>query len=163
MSNAGFAGETLPSSTRSCDNFFMKTDGRKSERHTLPHICLPNISPPTPTPLLQVLSISGQHSSRSFSAQKISPSFSPSLNVPLPHLVGKYKWLVPYGVGSKKTEGRHKKKSRKENPQKLTQLSSRSHPRHLVGKKNSTKRHHHRHHKRQRSLMYILLLKTSYV
>ena len=30
-------------------------------------------------------------------------------------------------------------KSRKENPQKPTQLSSRSHPRHLVGKKNSTK------------------------
>ena len=29
--------------------------------------------------------------------------------------------------------------SRKENPQKPTQLSSRSHPRHLVGKKNSTK------------------------
>ena len=29
-------------------------------------------------------------------------------------------------------------KSRKENPLKLTQLSSRSHPRHLVGKKNST-------------------------
>ena len=41
------------------------------------------------------------------------------------------------------------RKSRKENPQKLTQLSSRSHPRHLVGKKDSTKRHHHRHHKRQ--------------
>ena len=40
-------------------------------------------------------------------------------------------------------------KDRKENPQKLTQLSSRSHPRHLVGKKDSTKRHHHRHHKRQ--------------
>ena len=40
-------------------------------------------------------------------------------------------------------------KSRKENPQKLTQLSSRSHPRHPVGKKDSTKRHHHRHHKRQ--------------
>ena len=40
-------------------------------------------------------------------------------------------------------------KSRKENPQKLTQLSTRSHPRHLVGKKDSTKRHHHRHHKRQ--------------
>ena len=31
---------------------------------------------------------------------------------------------------------------------KLTQLSSRSHPRHLVGKKDSTKRHHHRHHHR---------------
>ena len=31
------------------------------------------------------------------------------------------------------------RKSRKENPQKPTQLSSRSHPRHLVGKKNSTK------------------------
>ena len=30
-------------------------------------------------------------------------------------------------------------KSRKENPQKPTQLSSRSHPRHLVGKKDSTK------------------------
>ena len=39
--------------------------------------------------------------------------------------------------------------SRKENLQKLTQLSSRSHPRHLVGKKDSTKRHPYRHHKRQ--------------
>ena len=47
--------------------------------------------------------------------------------------------------------GSHMKycKNRKETPQKLTQLSSRSHPRHLVGKKDSTKRHHHRHHKRQ--------------
>ena len=41
------------------------------------------------------------------------------------------------------------RKSRKENPQKLTQLSSRSHPRHLVGKRTAHKRHHHRHHKRQ--------------
>ena len=32
-----------------------------------------------------------------------------------------------------------KVKSRKENPQKLTQLSSRSHPRHLVGKKTAQK------------------------
>ena len=39
--------------------------------------------------------------------------------------------------------------SRKENPQKLTQLSSRSHPRHLVGKRTAQKRHHHRQHKRQ--------------
>ena len=39
--------------------------------------------------------------------------------------------------------GRSVTKSRKENPQKLTQLSSRSHPRHLVGKKDSTKRHLH--------------------
>ena len=31
------------------------------------------------------------------------------------------------------------RKSRKENPQKLTQLSSRSHPRHLVGKKTAQK------------------------
>ena len=31
-------------------------------------------------------------------------------------------------------------KSRKENPQKLTQLSSRSHPRHLVGKKGQYKK-----------------------
>ena len=30
-------------------------------------------------------------------------------------------------------------KSRKENPQKLTQLNSRSHPRHLVGKKTAQK------------------------
>ena len=30
-------------------------------------------------------------------------------------------------------------KSRKENPQKLTQLSSRSHPRHLVGKGTAQK------------------------
>ena len=43
-------------------------------------------------------------------------------------------------------------KSRKENPQKLTQLSSRSHPRHLVGKRTAQKDiqlYHHRHHKRQ--------------
>ena len=40
-------------------------------------------------------------------------------------------------------------KSRKENPQKLTQLSSRSHPRHLVGKRTAQKKHHYRHHKRQ--------------
>ena len=32
-----------------------------------------------------------------------------------------------------------KSKSRKPNPQKLTQLSSRSHPRHLVGKKTAQK------------------------
>ena len=32
-----------------------------------------------------------------------------------------------------------KEKSRKENPQKLTQLSSRSHPRHLVGKRTAQK------------------------
>ena len=31
------------------------------------------------------------------------------------------------------------KKNRKENPQKLTQLSSRSHPRHLVGKRTAQK------------------------
>ena len=31
------------------------------------------------------------------------------------------------------------RESRKENPQKLTQLSSRSHPRHLVGKKTAQK------------------------
>ena len=31
------------------------------------------------------------------------------------------------------------RKSRKENPQKLTQLSSRSHPRHLVGKRTVQK------------------------
>ena len=36
-------------------------------------------------------------------------------------------------------------KSRKQNPQKLTHLSPRSHPRHLVGKKDSTKRRHKRH------------------
>ena len=34
---------------------------------------------------------------------------------------------------------RGKRKSRKENPQKLTQLSSRSHPRHLVGKRTAQK------------------------
>ena len=33
----------------------------------------------------------------------------------------------------------HVTKSRKENPQKLTQLSSRSHPRHLVGKRTAQK------------------------
>ena len=44
---------------------------------------------------------------------------------------------------------RYQKRVGRKNPQKLTQLNSRSHPRHLVGKKDSTKRHHHRHHKRQ--------------
>ena len=34
---------------------------------------------------------------------------------------------------------RQRLKSRKENPQKLTQLSSRSHPRHLVGKRTAQK------------------------
>ena len=34
-------------------------------------------------------------------------------------------------------------------PQKLTQLSPRSHARHLVGKKDSTNRRHQRHHQRQ--------------
>ena len=34
---------------------------------------------------------------------------------------------------------KHVLKSRKENPQKLTQLSSRSHPRHLVGKRTAQK------------------------
>ena len=33
----------------------------------------------------------------------------------------------------------NKYKSRKENPQKPTQLSSRSHPRHLVGKRTAQK------------------------
>ena len=40
-------------------------------------------------------------------------------------------------------------KSRQVNPHKLTQLSQRSHPGHLVGKKDSTKRRHQRHLKRQ--------------
>ena len=35
--------------------------------------------------------------------------------------------------------GTFKVKSRKENPQKPTQLSSRSHPRHLVGKRTAQK------------------------
>ena len=35
--------------------------------------------------------------------------------------------------------GRNNSKSRKENSQKLTQLSSRSHPRHLVGKRTAQK------------------------
>ena len=36
-------------------------------------------------------------------------------------------------------QGSFFRKSRKENPQKLTQLSSRSHPRHLVGKRTAQK------------------------
>ena len=91
--------------------FFMKTDGRKSEPHTLPHICLPNISPPTPTPLLQVLSISDNTPVDHLAHKKIRPrpSLPPSLSLSLSlsectpfHLVGKCKWLVPNGVGSKK-------------------------------------------------------------
>ena len=39
--------------------------------------------------------------------------------------------------------------SRKKNPQKLTQLSPRSHPRHLVGKRTAQKRRHQRHHQRK--------------
>ena len=46
-----------------------------------------------------------------------------------PHELLKCK-LYGYGIGGK---------SRKENPQKLTQLSSRSHPRHLVGKRTAQK------------------------
>ena len=38
---------------------------------------------------------------------------------------------------------------RLENPQKLTQLSPRSHPRHFVGKRTAQKWHHHRHRHRQ--------------
>ena len=41
-----------------------------------------------------------------------------------------FKWTIP-------SSGLDK--SRKENPQKLTQLSSRSHPRHLVGKRTAQK------------------------
>ena len=37
------------------------------------------------------------------------------------------------------THTSHRDKSRKETPQKLTQLSSRSHPRHLVGKGTAQK------------------------
>ena len=41
---------------------------------------------------------------------------------------------------NKNRRGKRKvSKSRKENPQKLTQLSSRSHPRHLVGKRTAQK------------------------
>ena len=40
-------------------------------------------------------------------------------------------------------------RNRWENPQKLTQLSSRSHPRHFVGKRTAQKKHHLRHHQRQ--------------
>ena len=43
------------------------------------------------------------------------------------HLVSRVRLSQPMG------------KSRKENPQKLTQLNSRSHPRHLVGKKTAQK------------------------
>ena len=39
----------------------------------------------------------------------------------------------------KGTEVTQSLKSRKENPQELTQLSSRSHPRHLVGKRTAQK------------------------
>ena len=78
---------------------FMKTDGMKSKPNTLPHICLPNISLPTPMPLLQVLSIS-DNTPVDHLAHKTPTSLS--LNVPLPHLVGKCKWIVPYVVGSKK-------------------------------------------------------------
>ena len=46
--------------------------------------------------------------------------------------------LVP-NVYIKKISISQIRKSRKENPQKPTQLTSRSHPRHLVGKKDSTK------------------------
>ena len=48
---------------------------------------------------------------------------------------------VPVGMKSVKVLGisDDSSKSRKENPQKLTQLSSRSHPRHLVGKRTAQK------------------------
>ena len=44
-----------------------------------------------------------------------------------------YPW-VGISLSASETDG-----SRKENPQKLTQLSSRSHPRHLVGKRTAQK------------------------
>ena len=71
-------------------------------------------------------------------------------NNPLPHLLQAQKALA---LLRSKLVGRpstgsfpstiaspdHPRKSRKENPQKLTQLSSRSHPRHLVGKMTAQK------------------------
>ena len=49
-----------------------------------------------------------------------------SVNGNLPAIICTFKWLKI-------------SKSRKENPQKLTQLSSRSHPKHLVGKRTAQK------------------------
>ena len=45
-------------------------------------------------------------------------------------------WFVQYEETFRK---KYENKSRKENPQKPTQLSSRSHPRHLVGKRTAQK------------------------
>ena len=52
---------------------------------------------------------------------------------------GKAKRMSHFFADGTKTTGNSIRKSRKENPQKLTQLSSRSHPRHLVGKRTAQK------------------------
>ena len=48
------------------------------------------------------------------------------------------RWVIALNLEFSQKSIRYKK-SRKENPQKLTQLSSRSHPRHLVGKRTAQK------------------------
>ena len=59
------------------------------------------------------------------------------VSLDLIHVLCSLIWTVPeYEDGS---GGSLQCKSRKENPQKPTQLSSRSHPRHLVGKRTAQK------------------------
>ena len=74
---------------------------------------------------------------------KIKDTYGPTITLD-PHQMS----LIPKTVSAPPSKsGTHKKikhdpathKSRKENPQKPTQLSSRSHPRHLVGKRTAQK------------------------
>ena len=50
-----------------------------------------------------------------------------------------FRFLAVSGVRGTSFDIKIRNKSRKKNPQKLTQLSSRSHPRHLVGKRTAQK------------------------
>ena len=81
--------------------------------------------------------------SRGFRASSLSTHDFSTLYTTLPHNLIKDK-LVDLIETTFQREGSlyiagNDRKSRKENPQKPTQLSSRSHPRHLVGKRTAQK------------------------
>ena len=81
--------------------------------------------------------------SRGFRASSLFTYYFYTLYTTLPHNLIKDK-IVDLIERTFQREGSlyvpcNDKKSRKENPQKLSQLSSRSHPRHLVGKRTAQK------------------------
>ena len=63
----------------------------------------------------------------------------PTVNINKLNFTNREKKQIKGNKSTKKTHDIHYNKSRKESPQKLTQLSSRSHPRHLVGKSTAQK------------------------